>query len=83
MKQIPHRAHTPRLKYLPTKRKVLWAFRPFVGQIGTYIGIAYEAGALTVAVRTAGGSPRWIKVTDALSEAEAEAWARSGFRRQQ
>ena len=82
MKQISPRAHTPRRTYLPTKRKVLWASWPFFGQLGLYIGVAYEAGTLSVAVQTAAGSPRWIKVTDALSEAEAAPWATFGFRRQ-
>jgi hypothetical protein len=80
MKQIFPRAHTPRRTYLPTKRKVIWATQPYSGRLGTYIGIAHEGDALFVAVETAAGSPRWVGVTDALSDVEAEAWVAFGFR---
>ncbi|WP_146014056.1 hypothetical protein [Trinickia dabaoshanensis] len=61
-------------------RKVIWASHPFLGRLGTYIGIALEAYHLSVAVHTPAG-PRWVPADEALSAAEAGAWAASGFNR--
>lgn len=62
----------------PTRR-VIWASDPFVGQLGTYVGIALEASGLSVAIRAPSG-PRWVPADEALSAAEAKAWAASGFK---
>ncbi|WP_147482471.1 hypothetical protein [Burkholderia pseudomallei] len=61
-------------------RKVIWADSPFLGRFGAYIGIALEAYRLSVAVHTPAG-PRWVPADEALSAAEADAWAASGFNR--
>ncbi|CAJ6186154.1 Uncharacterised protein [Burkholderia pseudomallei] len=61
-------------------RKVIWASHPFLGCLGTYIGIALESYRLSVAVHTPAG-PRWVPADEALSAAEADAWAASGFNR--
>jgi len=61
-------------------RKVIWASHPFLGRLGTYIGIALEAYRLSVALHTPTG-PRWVPAEEALSAAEADAWAASGFNR--
>jgi hypothetical protein len=62
-------------------RRVIWASDPFVGRLGTYVGIALEASGLSVAIRTPSG-PRWVPADGALSSAEAIAWAASGFKRE-
>ena len=72
----PHRRH---LSTTPTRR-VIWASDPFVGRLGTYIGIAIEASGLRVAIHSPSG-PRWVLADEALSFAEANAWAASGFKR--
>lgn len=61
-------------------RKVICASHSFLGCLGTYIGIALEAYRLSVAVHTPAG-PRWVPADEALSAAEADAWAASGFNR--
>jgi hypothetical protein len=81
MKQIPTRADTPVRSNLPVKRMVRWASQPFVGKLGLYIGISYEAGSISVAVQTVGGHPRWVPSIEALTEAEAESWKATGFGR--
>jgi hypothetical protein len=78
MNRHAQRLVAPR-KALPSKRTVLWANQPYSGSLGLYIGVAYSAGKLSVAIRTSSG-PRWVLAEDALSTAEAEAWARTGFR---
>lgn len=61
-------------------RRIIWASDPFVGRLGTYIGIALEASGLSVVIRSPSG-PRWVPADEALSAAEASAWAASGFKR--
>ncbi len=61
-------------------RRVIWASNPFVGRLGTYVGIALEASRLSVAIDTP-GRPRWVPADEALSSAEACAWSASGFNR--
>jgi hypothetical protein len=62
------------------RRKVIWASQRFRGRFGEYIGIALEAYRLSVAIHTPAG-PRWVPANEALSAAEAESWAASGFNR--
>lgn len=62
------------------RRRVIWAIDPFVGRLGTYIGIALESSGLCVAIHSPSG-PRWVPADEALSFAEANAWAASGFKR--
>jgi hypothetical protein len=62
-----------------SSRRVIWANDPFVGRLGTYIGIALEASRLSVAIHTSIG-PRWVSADEALSSVEADAWAASGFK---
>lgn len=61
-----------------SRRNVIWASQSFQGRLGTYIGIALEAYRLSVAIYTPVG-PRWVPADEALSAAEAESWAVSGF----
>ncbi|WP_321935457.1 hypothetical protein [Paraburkholderia sp. J8-2] len=80
MKQISPKGRTARRNTLPLKRTVLWAARSFHGALGLYVGIAFEAGQLSVALTTAAGL-RWVPARDALTDAEAQIWASTGFRR--
>ena len=75
------RANAPTRFQLPTVRKVVWATRSFIGRLGVYTGVAYDNGHLYVAVLMSSGHPRWVLATDALTHAEADAWAHSGFAR--
>jgi len=72
-------SHLRNLSTSPSRR-VIWASDPFVGRLGTYIGIALESTRLSVAIHTSAG-PRWVPADEALSSAEACAWAASGFNR--
>lgn len=72
-------SHRRNLSTTPNRR-VIWASHPFVGQLGTYIGIALESSRLSVAIHTPSG-PHWVPADEALSPAEADAWVASGFNR--
>lgn len=72
----PHRRH---LSTTPIRR-VIWASDPFVGRLGTYVGIALEASRLSVAIHSPSGL-RWVPADEALSFTEANAWAALGFKR--
>lgn len=74
-------SNSPRRNLSTTpSRRVIWARDPFVGRLGKYVGIALEASRLSIAIHTPGG-PRWVPADEALSSAEACAWAASGFNR--
>jgi hypothetical protein len=75
------KSHRRNLSTTP-RRKVIWAGKPFRGRLGAYIGIVLEAYRLSVAIHTPAG-PRWVSADEALSAAEAESWAASGFNRRQ
>jgi hypothetical protein len=77
-RRVPRRS-SPRPTF-PRARQTLWASRPHAGRLGLYLGVAYEAGALFVAVRVGHGL-RWVAAEAALTAHEAEAWAATGFRR--
>jgi len=62
----------------PVFGRVLWARKPFLGRLGTYAGIRLRHGRLAVAIRHI-DRVEWVPAERALSEAEAAAWARSGF----
>ena len=69
------------IRYYSVRRRVIrWAALPFQGNLGKYIGVALENGEIHVAIQTC-AAPRWVKASEALSPFEAEAWARTGFRR--
>jgi len=65
----------------PARRLVRWASVPYQGKLGEYIGVSLDAGCLRVAVRSGAMAPRWVDAAEALTEMEAAAWARSGFKR--
>lgn len=75
----PSNSHHRNRSTAPSRR-VIWASDPLVGRLGTYIGIVLEASRLSVAIDTPGGL-RWVPADEALSSAEACAWAASGFNR--
>lgn len=81
MKQISPVGRTTCRNTLPLKRTVLWASRPFEGTLGRYIGIAFDAGNVSVAIATVTGYARWVPAEEALTDAEADIWAASGFSR--
>jgi hypothetical protein len=62
------------------KRIIRWATEPYRGRLGEYVGVALDHEGLKVGIRTS-VSPRWVAAIEALTPAEAEAWARAGFRR--
>lgn len=72
-------SHLRNLSTTPNRR-VIWASHPFVGRLGTYIGIALESSRLSVVMHSPSG-PRWVLADEALSSTEAKAWAASGFNR--
>ncbi|CAJ8618933.1 Uncharacterised protein [Burkholderia pseudomallei] len=82
MKQSSASSRKSRRRNLSTtpSRKVIWASQPFLGRLGTYVAIALEAYRLFVAIHTPVG-PRWVPADEALSPAEADTWAASGFNR--
>jgi hypothetical protein len=80
MKQISTKGRTTRRDTLPLKRTVLWAPTSFQGKLGRYVGIAFEAGKLSVALATESGL-RWVPAQEALTDPEASDWASAGFRR--
>jgi len=57
---------------------VLWARKPYQGRYGTYVAVRLRDGRLAVAVRQP-GFIEWLPPNRALTEREAERWARSGF----
>lgn len=81
MQDSSPRAVQPARKTTPAKRTVIWATRAYRGSLGLYVGIAYESGVLTIAVRTSSGGAIWVPANTALTDAEARAWAATGFRR--
>jgi hypothetical protein len=60
-------------------RSIRWATETYNGRLGEYIGVALEHDGLKVGIRTELG-PKWVDAYEALTPAEAEAWARAGFR---
>jgi hypothetical protein len=79
MKQRQFSSKSSRTSY-PSKRTVIWAAQSFAGSLGEYVGVAYERGSLTIAIRAPLGV-RWVDADKALSTAEAEAWVHDGFGR--
>ena len=67
-----------RLEHHPAHGLVLWARKPYSGRYGHYVAIRLRHGRLAVAVRHL-GFIEWIPAERALTEREAERWARSGF----
>jgi hypothetical protein len=57
---------------------VLWARKPYAGRFGTYVAVRLRDGRLSVAVRHP-GFIEWLPAQRALTDREAESWARSGF----
>jgi hypothetical protein len=57
---------------------VLWARKPYLGRLGTYVAVRLRHGRLAVAIRHPGWI-EWVPADKALSEREAQGWARSGF----
>lgn len=80
MKQSSASSRKSRRLNLPLSRgrKVIWASTPFRGRLGAYLGVALDAHQLSVAVQTPAGT-LWVLAHKALSAAEAESWAASGF----
>lgn len=63
-----------------SRRRVIWARRPFASRFGKLIGIAVESGRVSVAIYSPFG-PRWVPAHHVLAPAEAEVWASYGFDR--
>lgn len=63
-------------RHPPTQ--VRWAHKPWPGRLGLYIAVRLHRGELQVAVRDL-PQPRWVSAAQALTEREAERWAREGF----
>jgi hypothetical protein len=63
-------------RHPPTQ--VRWASKPWPGRLGSYIAVRMHRGELEVAVRDS-PRPRWVSARQALSDREAERWAREGF----
>ncbi len=64
------RRHSPKVA-------TLWASRPFAGRLGRYVAIRLRDGEVSVAV--AGNPMMWVPARRAMTEKEAEHWARQGF----
>lgn len=62
----------------PSLGRVVWARKPFQGRRGVYTAVRLRHGQLSVAIRHP-GHLEWVPAAWALTEAEATAWARSGF----
>lgn len=62
----------------PVFGRVIWARRPFLGRLGTYVAVRLHNGQLAVAIRHT-GHVEWVPAERALTEREAVAWAQSSF----
>lgn len=56
----------------------IWAKLPWKGRLGLYVAVRLKAEELEVAIA---GAPRptWVPAHRALTEFEAERWAKTGF----
>jgi hypothetical protein len=57
---------------------VLWARKPYAGRYGLCVAVRLREGRLSVGIRRP-GFIEWLPAKRALTEREAESWARSGF----
>lgn len=58
--------------------RVIWARKPFQGRHGMYVAVRLRDGKVAIAIRHS-GHLEWVPAERALTEREAEAWARNSF----
>ena len=67
-----------RVEHARSQAWIIWANKPFLGRLGRYVAIRLRDGVLTVAIRHR-DMLQWVPARQALTEAEAARWARTGF----
>ena len=61
--------------------QIQWACRAYTGKLGRYVAVRLRQGILFVAIAETGRPLRWVRADSALTEAQAQAWLRTGFNR--
>jgi hypothetical protein len=69
---------TVRIESARSEYHVIWANKSFPGRYGRYVAVRLRGTSLAVAVRHR-DALQWIPAHKALTEREAERWARWGF----
>ena len=67
-----------RVEHARSQARIIWANKTYSGRLGRYVAIRLLADALTVAVRHR-DMVEWVPVRKALTDSEADRWARTGF----
>ena len=67
-----------RVEHARSQARIIWANKPYSGRLGRYVAIRLRDDVLTVAVRHR-DMLEWVPVRKALTERDADRWARTGF----